>query len=154
MIACTMSVRIRELATLWNILLEMCEDHENMWCGATRKNTAWNRGVGVNLTYTWPEQSGKLDGIWDEITTGFLNFLYQWIEKKPSMDRVAIRCELWRNTIMIWRQINKKDKCWVYKNQQERITTDEEIEKTPQLTLMRKKYKFLKLSLWESFVEI
>jgi hypothetical protein len=55
---------------------------------------------------------------------------------------------------MIWRQVNKKNKCWVHKNRQERITTDEEIEETPQSTLMRKKYKFLKLSLWESFVEI
>jgi hypothetical protein len=78
-----------------------------------------------------------LDDIWDETTTDFSSFLAQWIEK-PSMDDIAIRCELWRSAMMIWRQVNKKDKCWVHKNRQERITTDEEIEKTPQSTLMRK----------------
>jgi hypothetical protein len=95
-------------------------------------------GVGVNLTYIWPEESGKLDDIWDETTIDFLNFLDQWIEKKPSMDDVAIRCELWRSAMMIWRQVNKKDKCWVHKNRQDKITTDEEIEETPQSTLMSK----------------
>jgi hypothetical protein len=37
MIAYVMSVRIRELAKLWDILLEVCENHEKMWCGATWK---------------------------------------------------------------------------------------------------------------------
>jgi hypothetical protein len=37
MIVCAMSARIRELATLWDVLLEVCEDHEKMWCGATWK---------------------------------------------------------------------------------------------------------------------
>jgi hypothetical protein len=138
MIVCAMSVRIRELTILWDVLLEVCEDHEKIWCGATYKNAVWSRGVGVNLTYTWLEELGKLDGIWDETTTDFLNFLDQWIKKKPSMDDVSIRCELWRSVMMIWRQVNKKDKCWVHKNWQDIITTDEEIEKTPQTTLMSK----------------
>jgi hypothetical protein len=116
MIACAMSARIRELATLWDVLLEVCEDHEKMWCGATWKNAVWSRGVGVNLTYTWSEESGKLDGIWDETTIDFLNFLDQWIEKKPSMSDVAIRCELWRSSIMIGmkdeKEIKFKRECW------------------------------------------
>jgi hypothetical protein len=70
----------------------------------------------VNLTYTWPEESGKLDGIWDETTIDFLNFLDQWIEKKPSMSDVAIRCELWRSSMMIGMKDEKKIKfkrgCW------------------------------------------
>jgi gag-polypeptide of LTR copia-type len=57
-------------------------------------------GVGVNLTYTWSEESDKLDGIWDEITIDFLNLLDQWIEKKPSIDGVVIRCELWRSAMI------------------------------------------------------
>jgi hypothetical protein len=79
-----------------------------------------------------------LDDIWDETMTDFLNFLDQWIEKKPSMDGVSIRCELWKSVMMIWRQGNNKDKCWVHKNRQDRITTDDEIEETPQSTIMRK----------------
>jgi hypothetical protein len=72
-------------------------------CGVEphEKNAVLNRDVGVNLTYTWPEESGKLDSIWDEITIDFLNFLDQWIEKKPSIGGVAIRYELWRSTMMI-----------------------------------------------------
>jgi hypothetical protein len=100
----------------------VCENHEKMWCGAAM----W---VWISH-YTWHEESAKLDDIWDKTTTDFLNFLYQWIEKKSSIDYVVIRYELWRSTMMIWRQVNKKDKCWVYKNRQERKTTDEEIEKT------------------------
>jgi hypothetical protein len=66
-----------------------------------KKNAVWSRGVGVNLTYTWPEESDKLDGIWDETVTDFSGCLAEWIEKKPSMDGVVIRCELWRSAIMI-----------------------------------------------------
>jgi hypothetical protein len=51
--------------------------------------------------YTWPEESGKLDDIWDETTIDFLNFLDQWIEKNTSMGDVAIRCELRRSAMMI-----------------------------------------------------
>jgi hypothetical protein len=35
MIVCAMSVRIKELATSWYVLLEVCEDHEKMWREAT-----------------------------------------------------------------------------------------------------------------------
>jgi hypothetical protein len=65
------------------------------------EDVVWSRGVSVDLTYTWPEESDKLDGIWDETMIDFLNFLDQWIEKKLSMDGVAIRYELWRSTMMI-----------------------------------------------------
>jgi hypothetical protein len=107
------------VATLWDILLEVCEDYEKMWCGATWKNAVWSHVVDVNLTYTWPEESGKLDGIWVETTIDFLNFLDQWIGKKPSMGDVAIRCELWRNSIMIGmtdeKEIKFKRGCWKIK---------------------------------------
>jgi hypothetical protein len=138
-----------------NSLCNECHDKRTdniMRCfaGSVRRpweDAVWSHikkyGVGVNLTYTWPEESDNLDGIWDEITTDFLNFLDQWIEKKPSMDDVAIRCELWESAMMIWRQVNKKNKYLVHKNRQERITTDEEIEKTPQSTLMRKNISWL-----------
>jgi hypothetical protein len=72
----------------------------------------------------------------------FFEFSSSINREKSSMDDVAIHCELWRSAMMIWRQVNKKDKCWVHKNRQERITTDEEIEETPQSTLMRKNISF------------
>jgi hypothetical protein len=41
MIACAMSAWIRELATLWDVLLEVCENYEKMWSGAAWKNAMW-----------------------------------------------------------------------------------------------------------------
>jgi hypothetical protein len=99
MIACAISARIRELATLWDVLLEVCEDHENMWCGATWKNVVWSRGVGVNLTYTWPEESGKLDVIWDETTIDFFEF-------PRSMNREEAVNEWRRYSLRVMKKFN------------------------------------------------
>jgi hypothetical protein len=81
-----------------NIMRYFAESVRKSW-----EDVVWSRGVGVNLTYTWHEESAKLDDIWDKTTTDFLNFLDQWIEKKSSIDYVVIRYELWRSTMMIWK---------------------------------------------------
>jgi hypothetical protein len=63
-------------------LYNKCQDKRTsniMRCfaGSMRRSwedVVWSRGVGVNLTYTLPEESHKLDGIWDEIMIDFFEF--------------------------------------------------------------------------------
>jgi hypothetical protein len=55
MIVCAMSARIRKLATLWDILLEVCENHEKMWCGVTWKKCSVEPQCGCesHIYMTW-----------------------------------------------------------------------------------------------------
>jgi hypothetical protein len=55
MIACAMSVKIRELATSWDILLKVYEDHEKMWCEATWKKCGVEPRCGCesHIYMTW-----------------------------------------------------------------------------------------------------
>lgn len=78
-------------------LLEVFEDHEKMWCKTTW-DAVWSRGVGVKLTYTWPEESGNWMA--EEMKPQLIlraskerrRMLAQRIEKKLSKDGTVIRC--------------------------------------------------------------